>query len=88
MRVAVIKWQLGFLPFSLNFLKIVLIALIIFTSIAYIQFNSNYIINILIKGTLVVLAWLAAIWRFNISEDMKKMMIGLINKTPLKKFNS
>jgi O-antigen/teichoic acid export membrane protein len=88
MRVGVIKWQLGFMPFSLNFFKIIIIAGIIYTSIAYIPVSSNYVLNIFVKGSLVVLAWVGAIWRFNISEDMKKMMMGIMNKTPLKKFNS
>lgn len=84
MRVGVIKWKLGFMPFSLNFFKIVLIALVIYLTLAFLPLNINFVLSMLIKGGLVVVAWLIAIWKLNISADMKKMITGILLKTPLK----
>jgi len=76
-----IKFKLQ--PFSWNFLKVLIIAIVVYIVVSFIPELTNPFMDILLKSFIICLLFAGSVMLFNPSEDIKKiqMQIGKIFKT-------
>tara|TARA_Y100001980_G_C14547826_1_gene328636 strand:- start:224 stop:1702 length:1479 start_codon:yes stop_codon:yes gene_type:complete len=70
-------------PFNKNFLKILLLIVSIYFITSFINFNMNPYFQITLRSILILFVYLYFLFYFNLSEDIKKLMIDLKKKSGL-----
>ncbi len=79
-KVIFVKKRFGILPFTSNFLSIIIILLLIGISFYFINFPFHPIVNIAIKSVLIVVVYFSLIYKFKLSDDVNNIMNKLIKK--------
>jgi O-antigen/teichoic acid export membrane protein len=72
-------------PFSMNTLKIFIIAILVFYTSGLIPFPDNAIVDIIIRSTYITLIYSFFIIYFNISPDVNAIFQTILNKAGIKK---
>ena len=73
-------------PFNKNFLKILLLILSVYFIISFIDFGMNPYFQIILRSIIILSVYFFVLFYFNLSMDIKKMIISIIKKSgPLKK---
>ena len=70
-------------PFNKNFLKILLLIVSIYFITSLINFNMNPYFQITLRSILILFVYLFVLFYFNLSEDIKKLMIDIKKKSGL-----
>ena len=72
-------------PFNKNFLKILLLILSVYFIISYVDFDMNPYFQIILRSILILSVYIFVLLYFNLSRDIKRLIIDLIKKSGLLK---
>ena len=79
-KIIYIKSKIGIQPFGLNTLKVLLIIGAIYTLFYFWNFELHPVLNIIVKSSIIVVAYLIFIKQFNISEDLSVLVAKFVRK--------
>lgn len=75
-----VKSKFGIVPFTIETLKVLGILLVLGVVFYYLSFPFHPIINILLKGVLTTLLFLAVLYKLKISEDINRILQRFMGK--------
>jgi len=70
----------GMHPFTLNTLKVIVLIVLLTWGIQSIPDVENYLLNLLLKGSLITLVYVPAIYFSKVSTDINSLIDGVLNK--------
>lgn len=79
-KVFYVKSKLKMQPFTKQSVKILIITIGLFGSFYFVNFTSNPLMNIIIKGSVVSIIFFVLVYIFKISKDVNELIDGYIKK--------
>jgi O-antigen/teichoic acid export membrane protein len=70
----------GMHPFTLNTLKVIVLIVLLTWGVQSIPDVENYLLNLLLKGSLITLVYVPAIYFSKVSTDINSLIDGVLNK--------
>ena len=69
-----IMWKLDMQPFTLETIKILTVAMVVFAVAYFIPLTNNLLLNIVLRSIIIVLLYVPAIFLFRISPDIEELL--------------